>query len=122
MNAQRLTICAKEIAMHATNLNRWHGSTALLTTCACMMFGCAVVHAEESPVPSFSLAYAAIEPDASSTVENGGEDQESTEPIPGESPSSDLAKKLQNPVADLISIPFQSNFDLGGGWLCGKGQ
>jgi hypothetical protein len=115
MGAQRLTICAKEIAIHATSLNRWHGTTALLTTCACMMFGCAVVHAEESSVPPFSLAYAAIEPDASSTVENGGEDQESTEPVPGESPSSDLAKKLQNPVADLISIPFQSNFDFGGG-------
>jgi len=80
-----------------------------------MMFGCAVVHAEESSVPPFSLAYAAIEPDASSTVENGSGNQQSTGPVPGESPSSDLAKKLQNPVADLISIPFQSNFDFGGG-------
>ena len=25
---------------------------------------------------------------------------------------SDLAKKTQNPLADLISLPFQNNFDL----------
>ena len=28
---------------------------------------------------------------------------------------TDLAKKLSNPVAGLISLPFQSNFDFGGG-------
>ena len=36
------------------------------------------------------------------------------EPVPGE---ADLAKKLQNPVANLISVPFQNNFDYGGGML-----
>lgn len=29
--------------------------------------------------------------------------------------AADLAKKLQNPVANLISVPFQNNFDYGGG-------
>ncbi len=28
----------------------------------------------------------------------------------------DLAKKLQNPIASLISAPFQNNFDFGGGY------
>ena len=29
--------------------------------------------------------------------------------------SAELAKKLQNPIADLISVPFQSNFEWGAG-------
>jgi hypothetical protein len=29
--------------------------------------------------------------------------------------AADLAKKLQNPIANLISLPFQNNFDYGGG-------
>ena len=28
---------------------------------------------------------------------------------------TDLAKKTQNPVADLISVPLQSNFNFGAG-------
>ena len=30
--------------------------------------------------------------------------------------ASDLAKKTQNPVADLISVPLQSNFNFGAGF------
>jgi hypothetical protein len=33
----------------------------------------------------------------------------------GEESSTDLAKKTQNPVADLISVPFQNNFNFASG-------
>jgi hypothetical protein len=36
-----------------------------------------------------------------------------TAPAPSDSEEADLAKKTQNPVADLISVPFQYNADLG---------
>ncbi len=34
---------------------------------------------------------------------------------PAANDAGELAKKLSNPVADLISVPFQSNFEWGGG-------
>jgi hypothetical protein len=36
-----------------------------------------------------------------------------TAPSDGQANAADLAKKLQNPVADLISVPLQNNWDFG---------
>ena len=56
----------------------------------------------ESP-PRVSLD-ASDNPDKPSVSGHSGNDQ-----------TAELAKKLQNPIADLISLPFQNNFDYGGG-------
>ncbi len=48
----------------------------------------------------------------------GSASQAPAAPAPAPSPGDDqaeLAKKLSNPVASLISVPFQSNFDFGMG-------
>lgn len=42
--------------------------------------------------------------------------EEPAAPASGDSESAtDLAKKTQNPVADLISVPFQNNFNFNTG-------
>jgi hypothetical protein len=38
-----------------------------------------------------------------------------TAPLRAQQDETELAKKTQNPVADLISVPFQSNFNFGAG-------
>jgi len=47
---------------------------------------------------------------AATTATAGAEDSAA-----GADDSAELAKKLQNPIADLISVPFQSNFEWGAG-------
>ncbi len=42
---------------------------------------------------------------------NGTATEEATETGAGEDEAAELAKQLQNPVASLISVPFQNNFD-----------
>jgi hypothetical protein len=42
---------------------------------------------------------------------NGTATEESTETGAGEDEAAELAKQLQNPVASLISLPFQNNFE-----------
>ena len=37
------------------------------------------------------------------------------EPVHHEASATDLAEATQNPVADLISVPFQNNFNFGAG-------
>jgi len=41
--------------------------------------------------------------------------EDTTPPPAGASSAEELSKKLANPVASLISVPFQSNFDVGMG-------
>jgi hypothetical protein len=38
-----------------------------------------------------------------------------TTPLGAQQDETELAKKTQNPVADLISVPFQHNFNFGAG-------
>lgn len=42
---------------------------------------------------------------------NGTATEEATETEPGGAQDAELAKQLQNPVASLISVPFQNNFE-----------
>jgi len=47
----------------------------------------------------------------------GGGGESGTAPSDGQANAAELAKKLQNPVADLISVPIQNNWDFGIGRL-----
>jgi hypothetical protein len=57
---------------------------------------------------SLNGAFAAEHPKVNA---NGTETEEATETAPGGDDAAELAKQLQNPVASLISVPFQNNFD-----------
>ena len=42
-------------------------------------------------------------------------DVDDSSAVGGGGSATDLAKKTQNPVADLISVPFQNNFNFSAG-------
>ena len=57
---------------------------------------------------SLNGAFAAATPKVNA---NGTATEEATETEAGGDQAAELAKQLQNPVASLISVPFQNNFD-----------
>jgi hypothetical protein len=76
-----------------------HGNTPWEIESDQPVFFCAGLTLEDPPGSQPSQASADIQP----TPDSAASDHEA------------LAKKLSNPVADLISVPFQSNFNFGGG-------
>ena len=79
-------------------MNRTH--EALRALVMCMLSVAMIV-----PMPSSAEA---VEADASGYLGDGQVD-------PGEDEAAELARAVQNPIADLISVPFQNNtnFDFG---------
>jgi hypothetical protein len=65
-------------------------------------------------VATFAVSLLATAPAAANlqegTVSTGGQETQ-PQPPPGEARSEELQKAVQNPVANLISVPFQNNID-----------
>jgi hypothetical protein len=68
-----------------------------LAIVAGVMLASVAAHAQSPPVAPVQVA---LSHDASSDTAANGASTES---------ASDLAKKLQNPIGDLINVPFQNN-------------
>ncbi len=76
--------------------------------------------ASKSSLPEYTLRLASLslgDPPSTEAPGAAGSEPGAATPPPsdGADQSADLAKKLQNPVADLISVPLQFNYDDGFG-------
>jgi len=70
---------------------------------------------QETTKRNLSLALLGIALAASPAFSQQPTDTASSGQQSNSASDAELAKKLSNPVASLISVPFQSNFDFGGG-------
>lgn len=76
---------------------------ALLAVACAVLASVAHAQSEAAAGPPLALAPA----DAAASGGGAGEDEKAN--------AAEMAKKLANPIGALISVPFQSNFDFGGG-------
>ncbi len=86
-------------------LNFRHHGLSLLTAAAALAGGIAPALAQSDSIIHSSLTLAA--------ADAGGAGAGA--PADAEAQAAELAKKLSNPVAALISVPLQNNFDFGAG-------
>jgi len=75
----------------------------LLTAALAAGLAATTAHAQYTPADNRAITLAPAE--ATATTGDAGDDAKDQE--------AELAKKLQNPVAALISVPFQNNWDFG---------
>src|SRR5208337_1705108 len=81
---------------HKMNATKYRSATAL----AAFLLACAPAHAQQGPIES--------------TVAKPADDAAPGADTAGQS-ATDLAKKIQNPIGDLYSFPFQNNANFGAG-------
>jgi hypothetical protein len=65
--------------------------------------------------PKFSVVDPSLMAQQGTWLAMGAALEDDAEAKPGASSAGDLAKKSQNPISDLISLPFQNNFNFGAG-------
>ena len=86
-------------------------STVLLLTSPVFGDEVAAANTQAQGRPFFDGSFALADNDAA--VSGGGANGGDTKADDETSDEADLAKKLQNPVASLISVPIQNNWDFG---------
>jgi len=76
---------------------------AVVVVACALLASTAEGQSESKPDPSLSVAQAG----AADSSGGAGDDEKAN--------AAEMAKKLANPIGALISVPFQNNFDFGGG-------